>query len=89
MSGKKRTKVTAPRKPTPERAVAAAEVLAAVWLSEEHFELDYKIEHPPVAETDADGHTWVTVKIHVPCLDIDVWLEGEHHAQLSKENDSE
>jgi hypothetical protein len=85
MSGKKRTKAKA----SPERALAAAEVLAAVWLSDENFELDHKIGDPPVAEVYDDGHTWVTVKIHVPCLDIDLWIEGAHHVQLSKENDSE
>lgn len=62
----------------PDRAQAAAEVLAAVWLSEKNFELDSLIGDPPVAEQDAEGHVWVSVKIHVPALDIEMWLEGSH-----------
>lgn len=67
-----------PKPADPDRALAAAEVLAAAWLGEKHFELDTMIGDPPIAEQDAEGHVWVTVKIHVPALDIDAWLEGTH-----------
>lgn len=62
----------------PDRALAAAEVLAAVWLSEKNFDLDTKVSDPAIAELDDEEHVWVTVKIHVPALDIDMWLDGTH-----------
>ena len=62
----------------PDRALAAAEVLEAVWLREGKFELEHTIEDPPIAEVDDDGQVWVTVKVHVPALDIDMWAEGTH-----------
>ena len=74
-------KVKRPKTVTLERALAAAEVLAAVWLHENHFELETKIGDPPVAVEDAEGHVWVTVKMHVPALDIDLWIEGTHPNQ--------
>lgn len=67
----------------PDRAEAAAEVLQAVWLSEKHFELENEIVREgvrPVVTEDAEGHLWVTVKLHVPALDIDCWLDGSHLA---------
>lgn len=67
-----------PKKCDPDRAAAAAEVLAAVWLSENHFELEYKIDEPPIAEVDSHDYVWVTVKLHVPALDIDMWIDGTH-----------
>lgn len=68
-----------PKKLAPDRALAAAEVLQAVWLHEDHFELETKVaDNPPIAEMDSEGHVWVTVKLHVPALDIDMWLDGTH-----------
>lgn len=83
-----------PKKPQtkavdPDRARAAAEVLAAVWLSENNFELDTKVSDPPIAEQDDEGHIWVTVKIHVPALDIDCWLDGTHHSHPDNVPDEE
>jgi len=72
------TKKSGPGKCDPERACAAAEVLEAVWLHERKFELEHTIEDPPVAEVDDAGQVWVTVKVHVPALDIDMWAEGTH-----------
>jgi hypothetical protein len=73
----------------PERALAAAEVLAAVWLSEKHFELEHKIDDPPIAEEDEEGHVWVTVKLHVPALDIDLWSDGTHPDHPNQESDDD
>jgi hypothetical protein len=67
-----------PKKCDPDRALAAAEVLEAVWLSEKHFELEHKVDDPPVAEIDDEDHVWITVKIHVPALDVDMWIDGTH-----------
>lgn len=67
-----------PKRCDPDRALAAAEVLQAVWLSEKHFELEHEIGDPPVAEVDDEDRVWITVKIHVPALDVDLWLEGTH-----------
>jgi hypothetical protein len=85
-SGRGKARTMATRKPKqsktkavdPDRAVAAAEVLAAVWLSEKNFELDTKVSDPPTAKQDAEEHVWITVKIHVPALDIDMWIDGTH-----------
>ncbi len=71
----------------PDRALAAAEALAAVWLHEKHFELEHRIGDPPVAETDDEGHVWVTVQVHVPALDIDCWLDGSHTDHPDNQND--
>lgn len=70
-------------KPVPtNRAIAAGEVLTKVFLAGKNFDLEHKIvEDPasvPVAETDSDGYVWVTVKLHVPALDIDMWIAGTH-----------
>lgn len=65
----------------PRRAIAAAEVLAAVWLGDKNFELEAKVDdppNPPIAEVDSEGRVWVTVKLHVPALDIDAWIDGTH-----------
>lgn len=75
---KSKPKKVEPKKVDPDRALAAAEVLAAVWLNEKHFELDNEVSDPPIAEMDDEEHIWVTVKIHVPALDIDMWLDGAH-----------
>lgn len=66
------------RKPDPKRAMAASEVLQAVWLNARHFDLEHKIASPPRARADREGHLWVTVELHVPALDIDAWLDGTH-----------
>ena len=66
----------------PDRIEAAAEVLQAVWLSEKNFELENEIVNKdgrPIVDQDAEGHLWVTVKLHVPALDIDCWLDGTHN----------
>lgn len=75
------------KKPDPERAEAAAEVLAAVWLNEK-FDLESKISDPLVAEVDADGYMWITVQLHVPALDIDMWLERTHDHHPDFEDES-
>lgn len=65
----------------PEIAEAAAEVLQAVFLHEKHFDLESEIvlkDGQPVVEKDAEGHYWATVKLHVPMLDIDTWIDGTH-----------
>ena len=64
-----------------DRAEAAVEVLQAVFLHEKHFDLESEIAFEgrrPVVHQDADGHLWVTVKLHVPALDVDTWLDGTH-----------
>jgi hypothetical protein len=65
----------------PEIAEAAAEVLEAVFLHEKHFDLESAIvrkDGRPIIEKDAEGHYWATVKLHVPMLDIDTWIDGTH-----------
>ena len=65
----------------PERAAAAAEVLQAVFLHEKHFDLESEIVLEggrPIAHEDAEGHLWITVKLHVPALDVDTWIDGTH-----------
>jgi hypothetical protein len=59
------------------RDVAAAEVLEAVWLKD--FELEHKIDSPPVVTVDDEGARWVHVRILVPQLDVDLWEEGTHY----------
>jgi len=64
-----------------DRAEAAAEVLQAVWLHEKHFDLENEIAQKdghPIVDQDAEGHLWVTVRLHVPALDVDTWLDGSH-----------
>lgn len=76
----------------PERAKAAAEVLQAVWLHEKHFELENEIvqkDGRPVVDQDADGHLWVTVRLHVPALDVDTWIDGTHLDHPSNQSDDE
>lgn len=86
---KRKPKKIEPKLVDPNRALAAAEVLAAVWLSEKHFELDNKVSDPPIAEQDEDGYIWVTVKIHVPALDIDMWLDCTHDAHPDNASEDE
>ena len=65
----------------PDRADAGAEVLQAVFLHEKHFDLESEIVLEggrPIAHEDAEGHLWITVKLHVPALDVDTWLDGTH-----------
>jgi hypothetical protein len=69
--GKRKTK-----KIDPDRAEAARDVLEHVFLNEKHFDLDSLITE--TVEEDAAGCVWVTVKLHVPRLDIDCWLDGSH-----------
>src|SRR5436309_14791106 len=66
-----------PKRCAPDRAEAAAEVLEAVWLTENSFELEHKIDPADVIE-DEDGNPWVAVRIQVPQLDVDTWLDGTH-----------
>ncbi len=81
---------TAPyaKKCAADRADAAAEVLGAVWLSEKHFELEHIIDATDVTE-DADGNPWVTVRIQVPQLDVDCWLDGSHRDHPSNQPDDD
>jgi hypothetical protein len=89
MTKRKPNKVE-PKPVDPDCALAAAEVLAAVWLSEKHFELENKISDPPIAERgEEDHHVWITVKIHVPALDIDTWLDGTHSAHPDNADDED
>jgi uncharacterized protein YhdP len=72
---------TAKPKIDADRAEAAAEVLQAVFLHEKHFDLESAVvlkDGRPVVDEDAEGHLWVTVKLHVPALDVDSWLDGTH-----------
>ncbi len=65
----------------PDRAEAAAEVLQAVFLHEKNFDLESEIvqkDGRPVVDQNAEGHIWVTVRLHVPMLDVDTWLDGTH-----------
>jgi hypothetical protein len=78
----------------PDRAEAAAEVLQAVWLHEKHFDLESEVvqkDGRPVVDQDAEGHLWVTVKLHVPALDVDDWLDGTHidHPNNQSDEDAE
>ncbi len=61
-----------------DRGEAAREVLQAVWL--DSWELETEVRPTAVVEDD-DGNPWVTVRICVPQLDVDMWLAGEHNAQ--------
>lgn len=79
----KKTAAIAKPKPKidPDRAEAAVEVLQAVFLNEKHFDLESEIVLEggrPVVHQDGDEHLWVTVKLHVPALDVDSWLDGTH-----------
>ena len=78
----------------PDRADAAAEVLQAVWLNEKCFDLESEVvqkDGRPVVDQDAEGHLWVTVKLHVPMLDVDCWLDGTHldHPDNQSDEDEE
>lgn len=67
--------------PDAARLEAAAEVLQAVFLHEKHFDLESTIVQRhgrPVVDQDEEGHLWVTVRLHVPALDVDMWLDGTH-----------
>lgn len=75
------------KKCKPARAEAAAEVLATVWLSENNFELEYKIDPKDVVTEDQDGNPWVTVRIQVPQLDVDLWLDGSHRDHPNNQDD--
>lgn len=77
------------RKPDPDRATAAVEVLQAVWLSEQNFNLEHRIGEPPLVREDSDGHLWVTVELHVPALDVDMWLDGTHGDHPDNQPDGE
>jgi hypothetical protein len=68
------TRKSEPKRCDPDRALAAAEVLETVWLND--FELECKVDDPPIVETDDEDHVWISVKIHVPALDVDTWLDG-------------
>lgn len=65
-----------PRSITAARAIAAAEVLEAVWLHD--LELDHEVDSPPIVGIDKHGGPWVTVRILVPQLDVDMWEDGTH-----------
>ena len=76
----------------PARAEAAAEVLQAVWLNEKHFDLESEIvleAGRPVVHQDKGGHLWVTVKLPVPALDVDMWLDGTHGDHPDNQLDNE
>lgn len=76
----------------PDRADAAAEVLQAVFLHEKHFDLESEIvqkDGRPVVDQDAEEHLWVTVRLHVPMLDVDTWLDGTHLDHPSNQPDDE
>lgn len=77
------------RKPDADRATAAVEVLQAVWLSEQHFDLEHKVDDPPLVREDSEGHLWVTVELHVPALDVDAWLDGTHVDDPNNQRDGE
>ena len=75
-----------------DRAEAAVEVLQAVFLHEKTFDLESEIAFEgrrPVVHQEGDGHLWVTVKLHVPALDIDTWLDGTHIDHPDNQPDDE
>lgn len=82
------TKKATFKKCKPERALAATEVLAAVWLSENNFELEYNIDASDVTE-DVAGNPWVTVRIQVPQLDVELWLDDTHPDQPHNKNEDD
>lgn len=92
---KPRAATTAPTPPAPpaadpDRAVAAAEVLEAVFLGEKNFDLESQVvqkDGQPVVDQDADECLWVTVRIHVPRLDVDTWLDGTHLDHPNNQDD--
>lgn len=92
---KKKVAITKPKQTPaidPDRAEAAGEVLQAVWLSEKHFELENEVVLEggrPIVHQDAEGHLWVTVKLHVPALDVDMWLDGTHCDHPDNQSDDE
>jgi len=93
-SPKRAAKKTRAPKPTidPNRAEAATEVLQAVFLHEKHFDLESEVvleDGRPVVAEDAEGHLWVTVKLHVPALDVDSWLDGTHLDHPDNQSDNE
>lgn len=65
------------------------EVLQAVWLSEQHFDLEHRVGDPPLVQEDSEGHLWVTVELHVPALDVDAWLDGTHVDDPDNQRDGE
>ena len=76
----------------PDRAEAAVEVLQAVFINEKHFDLESEIVLEggrPVVHQDGDDHLWVTVKLHVPALDVDSWLDGTHLDHPDNQGDDE
>lgn len=90
--GKRRAKPrTIPRSVeiTAGRAIAAGEVLSAIWLKD--FELDVEMDNPPEVSVDKQGQNWVTVRIHVPRLDVDMWEDGTHgdHPDNAPDTDPE
>jgi hypothetical protein len=89
---KTRPTKTAPPRVDPDRAEAAAEVLQAVFLHEKHFDLESEVvrkDGRPVVDQDAEGHLWVTVRLHVPMLDVDTWLDGTHLDHPDNQPDEE
>jgi hypothetical protein len=88
-SSPKKTKTKQPTPVDPDRALAASEVLQHIFLNEKNFDLESKIDDPPLAEQDDEGHVWVTVKLHVPRLDIDMWLDGTHLDHPDNQNDGD
>ena len=74
-------KKKAPPTVDPARAEAAVEVLEHVFLHEKHFDLESEIVREgvnPIATTNANEEVWITVRLHVPRLDIDTWIDGTH-----------
>lgn len=77
------------KEPDAGRARAAVEVLQAVWLNEQHFDLEHKVSNPPLVREDSEGQLWVTVELHVPALDVDAWLDGTHVDDPDNQRDGE
>jgi len=72
---------SAKKKIDTNRAEAAAEVLQAVFLHKKNFDLESEIVREgghPIAQEDAEGHLWIIVRLHVPALDVETWLDGSH-----------
>lgn len=89
---KRKVAATAKPKIDPDRAEAAAEVLQAVWLSEKNFDLESEIvlkDGRPIVDQDGDEQLWVTVKLQVPRLDVDCWLDGTHLDHPDNQPDNE
>ena len=76
-----------PKKPrTPKiNAAMAARMVAAAWLSNSDFHNgcepgDVQVGDPETDSADPDAGIWVTVRIRVDALSVELAMKGEHTA---------